>query len=81
VQKSEAEGLVLKQWRALPPSERKTLEQALAFADRLATVVSFETVGNPKSIIRAWVIREFQGGSGINQAIRDLRAGPKPSTS
>ena len=81
MQKSEAEGLVLKQWRALPPSERKTLEQALAFADRLATVVSFETVGNPKSIIRAWVVREFQGGSEINQAIRDLRAGPKPSTS
>lgn len=77
MEKSAAEKLVLEQWRALPVSQRKTLDQALAFADTAAATIVFDTVGNPKAIIRAWVVREFQGGAEITKAIRELRTGGK----
>ena len=75
--KAAAETLVVGRWRSLPAAQRKTIEQAMAFAEAIAAEVSFETLGNPRSIIRAWVIRELQGGSDLNKAIRTLRQGAK----
>ena len=61
MEKAAAEKVVRERWRALPLSQRKTLDQALAFADHVAATIQFATLGNPRSIIRAWVMREFQG--------------------
>ena len=58
--KATAEKLVLDRWRALPPGQRANIRQALDFADGMAIGLSFDTLGNPRSIIRAWVAREFQ---------------------
>lgn len=74
--KATAEKLVIDQWRALPANQRRTLDQALAFSETVAASLSFETLGNPASIVRAWVVREFQGGAEIRKAILGLRAGP-----
>lgn len=75
--KAAAETLVVGRWRSLPAAQRKTIEQAMAFAEAVSAEMSFETLGNPRSIIRAWVIRELQGGADLNKAIRTLREGPK----
>ena len=77
--KAAAETLVVGRWRSRPAGHRKTIEQALAFAEAVSAEVSFETLGNPRSIIRAWVIRELQGGADLNKAIRTLREGAKTS--
>ena len=77
--KIAAEKLVIEQWRALPLAQRKTIEQALAFAETMSVQVSFDTLGNPRSIVRAWLVRELQGGADITKAIRSLRAGVLPS--
>ena len=71
--KAEAEQLVISQFKALPASERKTLDQVLAFAETAASAITFETLGNPHAIVVAWVVREFQGGAAINKAIRQVR--------
>lgn len=73
--KATAEKLIIDQWRALPPAHRKTMEQALAFAEAMSSQISFDALGNPSSIIRAWVVRELQGGNELNKAIRSLRGG------
>ena len=75
MEKAAAESLVVGRWRSLPTAQRKTIEQALAFAEAISAEVSFVTLGNPRSIIRAWVIRELQGGADLNKAIRTLREG------
>ena len=73
--KAAAEKLVVTEWRALPANQRKTIDQALAFAERIGTQVAFDTLGNSRSIVRAWVVREFQGGADLNKAIRTLKDG------
>lgn len=73
--KAAAEKIVVSEWRALPLNQRKTIDQALAFAEQAAARISFDTLGNPRSIVRAWVVREFQGGADLNKAIRNLRDG------
>ena len=62
--KATAERLVLERWRALPRSQRASSRQALDFADGMAIWLSFDTLGNPRSNIRAWIAREFQKQAG-----------------
>ena len=60
ITKAEAEKEVLRLWRALPVSQRQTLEQVIAFAATLEGRVSFPTLGNPRRIITAWLVQEYE---------------------
>ena len=56
--KDEAHKHVVKLWRALPPLERQTLDQATAFAGLIDAGVDFHTMGNKTRVIAAWLQRD-----------------------
>jgi hypothetical protein len=66
--KTDAEEEVVRRWRALPMSKRKTVDQVLAFGSSLAGEVTFDTLGDPKRIIVAWLLREFQASAAFTAA-------------
>ena len=63
--KSEAETECIRRWRALPRSERATLNQATAFADSLLEEMVFPTSGDRAHFIRGWLQRDLQLRGGL----------------
>ena len=63
INKAEAQAEVLRRWRALPPSKRLSVDDALALAAELAQTIDFPTLGQPAKIIRSWLIQDLVGFS------------------
>jgi len=49
--KATAELEAIRLWRALPPKERASYRQAVAFAKTIAPQLQFESLGNHDSIV------------------------------
>ena len=59
--KDEAREEALRRWRALPPTERQTIDQAQIFAAALAAELDFRTMGNSRMVILGWLVRDLDG--------------------
>ena len=59
--KDEAREESLRRWRALPPTERQTIDQAQIFAAALAGQLDFRTMGNSRMVILGWLVRDLDG--------------------
>ncbi|HZY68710.1 MAG TPA: hypothetical protein VFE52_08990 [Devosia sp.] len=59
MKKTEAQAETVRRWRELPLMERQTLEQATAFAQSLHGTIEFETLGNKRKILEAWIVKEL----------------------
>jgi hypothetical protein len=57
--KDEAHREVLRQWRQLPVQDRRTFEQAVAFAAVVTPAIEFETMGSRQRMIAAWLQRDL----------------------
>lgn len=57
--KDEAHREVLRQWRQLPVQDRRTFEQATAFAAAVTPAIEFETMGSRQRMIAAWLQRDL----------------------
>lgn len=48
-------------WTALSPRRRQTVGQAIEFVENLGPVLlTFSTLGNPKQIALAWLVKEIE---------------------
>ena len=56
--KDEARREVLRLWRALPATERRSFAQAATFAEAIEARIEFTTVGVKTKIIAAWLQRD-----------------------
>jgi hypothetical protein len=59
--KDEARTEALRRWRELPPGDRRTHEQAAAFATQLARELDFRTMSEVQKVIMAWLVRDMEG--------------------
>jgi hypothetical protein len=57
--KDEAQIEAIRRWRELPLSNQTT-DMAVEFAKVLFPALEFETLGDRKKIITAWLIRDVQ---------------------
>jgi hypothetical protein len=57
--RSEAQRLILREWRALPASERQTETQAAAFAMKVKGDYPFRYSGDRYQIIKGWLFAEL----------------------
>ena len=58
--KAEAQDIVVGTWRRLPMTMPRTYELEVTVANQLAGEVHFQTLGNPRDIILAWLVRELK---------------------
>lgn len=72
--KDEAQREAISRWNGLPAAERKTFKQALEFAKTLEGELQFETLGNRRRIIEAWLVREYEDRA---KAIQDFASRAK----
>jgi hypothetical protein len=68
--KDEARREVLRLWRALPATERKSFAQATAFAQAIEASIEFTTVGVKTKIIAAWLQRDQLEHSAAAEAVK-----------
>ena len=54
-----AKAEVLKRWRALPIAKRRGFREALAFGEELGREIEFESLGDRRKMITAWLIRDL----------------------
>ena len=65
LEKQEAQQRILRLWAALPPRRRLTVGQAIEFAENLdPALLKFRTLGNPKQIAVAWLVKEVERSAG-----------------
>lgn len=57
--RQDAERESIRRWLQLPPHNRRTCEDAEAYAARLAVDLDFFTVTSRQRLIAAWLIREL----------------------
>ena len=63
--KSEAEQEAIRRWRELPRHERKTPDQAAAFAHTLMADIEFETSADRYAFIKRWLQRDLSVRGGL----------------
>ncbi len=56
MKQEEAKRIILAEWYKLPPEERKTENQAAAFAFKLQSRVRFKYSGDPFERILGWLM-------------------------
>ncbi len=63
--KTEAEREAIRLWRDLPKHERKSNEQAAAFALKIKDDIPFETSADHYQIIKNWLQRDLALRGGL----------------
>ena len=58
--KAEAHDIVLGTWRRLPLTMPRTYESAVTVANHLSEEIHFQTLGNRRDIILAWLVQELK---------------------
>jgi hypothetical protein len=57
--KDQAQREIIRLWRKLPIMERQTFEQAEKFAVLIENEVEFESLGDKRAMIVAWLNRDI----------------------
>ena len=68
--KDEARREVLRLWRALPATARKSFAQAVTFAEAIEASIEFTTVGVKTKIIAAWLQRDQLEHAAAAEAVK-----------
>ncbi len=58
--KDEARAEAIRLWRSLPPLERHTVDQAVAFAASIFGRLEFETLADRQKLVTAWLVRDLK---------------------
>ena len=68
--KDDARKEVLRLWRALPVSERRSFAQAEAFAIQIDPTLEFRTMGVKLKVIKAWLQRDLMDLAEVQETVR-----------
>jgi hypothetical protein len=63
--KIDAEREAIRRWRELPRAERKTDEQAAAFAMKIKDEIPFESSRDPYQVVKGWLRRDLELRGGL----------------
>ena len=70
--KQAAQAEILRLWRQLPVRRRQTVGSAIEFVESLEPkLVSFSTLGNPKQIAVAWLVKDMEQSGAFRPAPLD----------
>jgi len=57
--KVEAREEAIRLWRALPAQQRRTHQQATAFAKTIAPLLDFDTLGDHDKVVEGWLQQDL----------------------
>lgn len=61
MRQEEARREIVRLWRALPPDQRRTEEQAAAFARAIQGEFEFRVTGDRYQVVKHWLLEHLDG--------------------